>query len=73
MEKTFSIRAWSKAELALFYHPHLDTRRALRILNRWIRHNPLLLEALRREGAGITTRVYSPRQMEVIVRFLGEP
>jgi hypothetical protein len=72
-DSEFTIRAYYLSELALCYHPHLSPPAAWRQLRQWIRFNPGLQEALRQAGYVPGCRCFTPRQVECIVRFIGEP
>ena len=62
-----------KGELAEMYAPDLSPHAALNRLSRWIDYNPQLSEALRQTGYRRHARRFSPRQVELIFQFLGEP
>ncbi len=63
----------AKSELAEMYAPDLSPHAALNRLSRWIAYNPQLTEALRLTGYRKHARQLSPRQVELIFRYLGEP
>lgn len=63
----------SKGELAMMYSPQLSQRSATRRLALWIDMNPKLVDALARVGYRKTLRVFTAKQMELIVEYLGEP
>ena len=65
--------AESKKELAALYAPYLTTRGAGKRLAKWLQHNPRLLRALERAGYSSAQRLLTPRQVEIIYRYLGEP
>lgn len=67
------IVSMTKQELAQLYAPDLTPHAAVNRLTRWIAYNPKLSDALLRTGYRKTLRRLSPRQVELIVRHLGEP
>lgn len=67
------IRSYSKKELALAYAPELSVASAVNRLASWIRLNAGLSHALERTGYRRTQRAFTPRQVGLIFRFLGEP
>ena len=73
MENTFRLRSYGLSELAVLYYPHRSPSWARRCLNRELQACRQLRETLRRQGWRIGCRVFSPRQVQTIVRFLGEP
>lgn len=72
-ENIFIIRIYTKAELAHLYNPQLTTKSALQVLRRWILHNQELHNRLTRIGYQDRNRSFTPRQVETLVEFLGEP
>ena len=63
----------SKRELAQLYAPELTPHAAVNRLMNWIRNHPTLTSALHQTGYRKTARIFSPRQVELIVEHLGEP
>ncbi|NDV83255.1 DUF4248 domain-containing protein [Bacteroides sp. 51] len=72
-EESFKIRAYSKAELAALYNPQECLTVALQTLSRWIRTNPALMEELNNANYNKYRRGFTPREVAMIVRHLGEP
>ena len=71
---SFQIRSYGLTELAQLYRPHLSPRSAVRTLRNWIRRNPELLQSLAATGFNPDTiRTLTPRQVTLIVSYLGEP
>ena len=66
-------RPYGKTELALLYQPNCNPESALRTLNRWINGCPLLVEELRALQYQPRRHTFLPREVEAIVRHLGEP
>ena len=55
------------------YSPDVTTEVASRRLKQWIVGNPVLLGLLHENGWTASRRVLTPKQVEQIVRVLGEP
>ena len=72
-ENPFLIRTYTKAELAHLYNPAVCQKVALQILRRWIVYNLPLLHELEEEGYRARNRLLSPKQVQTIVHYLGEP
>ena len=69
----FQFRPYLKAELALLYNPHCTQDSAMKTLYRWIRGCPLLVEELKSMNYNPHRHSYLKREVEAIVRHLGEP
>lgn len=69
----FRIRSYSKAELGLLYAPQRNKHNAWEAVKNWIDRCQPLREALLNSGLTASTRVLTLRQVELIVRYLGEP
>jgi hypothetical protein len=70
----FTIKSYSKAELALLYFPDANsTHVAVNRLMSWIKHCTPLWEDLQRQGYRKTTKWFSPREVRLIVEHIGEP
>ncbi len=63
----------SKAQLAALYAPCLSERGALKRLQAWIDFNPRLSRALERAGFRKRQKLLTPRQVDIIYKYLGEP
>jgi len=72
-EEEFKIKAYTKVELASLYNPEMVVSGALRTLARWISGNSRLIEELSRLEYNHRNRSFTPRQVKVIVDYLGEP
>ena len=72
-EKKFEMRAYDKAELALLYCPGRSEETALKTMMRWIRQCEPLMEALDAIGYNCRRHRFLRREVEQIVRHLGEP
>ncbi|WP_321437508.1 DUF4248 domain-containing protein [uncultured Bacteroides sp.] len=73
MDENFELRSYSKTELSRKYNPLLCDRSAQRTLIKWIERNRELSERLLSTGFSKMDRLFTPRQVELIVSFLGEP
>ena len=72
-EKKFEMRAYDKAERALLYCPGRSEETALKTMMRWIRQCEPLMEALDAIGYNCRRHRFLRREVEQIVRHLGEP
>ena len=63
----------SKKELSFLYAPELTERGARKRLSAWLQYNPKLIRALERTGYKKQQRLLTPRQVEIVYRYLGEP
>jgi hypothetical protein len=72
-EKTFVLRSYGYGELALLYFPNSTKKSATTQLRRWIRRNLELRSTLAQLGFADHQRILTPRQVEVILQFVGEP
>ena len=70
---TFRLRAYGRTELAQAYNPHLSPGAAWQKLSLWINLYPSLSEQLSAIGYSPHQRVFTPRQVAMIVEALGEP
>ena len=73
MDENFTIRSYTKAELAHLYNPTMTYDCALRTFRRWLIRVPVLCDELKRTGYLDKQHVLSPRQVEIIVHYLGPP
>lgn len=71
-ETPFVIRAYGIQELAQLYFPHIAPTSASVQLRKWISH-PALYGQLAAAGYHRGQRILTPRQVEIIVRHVGEP
>lgn len=69
----FCLRVYRKNELARLYFPELDKKSALQGLARWIKRCRELEEALAAAGYDKNRKFFLKPEVELIVRFLGEP
>jgi hypothetical protein len=72
-EKAFVLRSYGYGELALLYFPNSTKKSATTQLRRWIRRNVELHRTLNQLGFAERQRILTPRQVEVVIRFMGEP
>ena len=72
--ETFEIRSYGKSGLAMRYFPKAQTPAgALSNLNFWIRRCTDLSAALRACGMARKAKSYTPKEVALIVYYLGEP
>ena len=69
----FKIRSYGLQELAQLYAPDLTPESATKRLSIWMRHNHQLWDELLEAGWKPGNRVLTPLQVQVILRYLGEP
>lgn len=71
---TFIIRAYSKKELALDYFPTASTpHAAVNHLMAWIKRCTELYDSLVEIGYRKNSKFFTPREVMLIVKYLGEP
>lgn len=73
MEKTTQLRTYGWQELAILYAPGLTPHSASKRLTRWVVINKNLYEDLIRSEWVKGTRILPPSQVEIIMKYLGEP
>ena len=71
MEST--TRIYGRTELAQLYCPELTADAAWRKLKRWIELNRDLAQELQKLGYTHSQRTFTPKMVEKIFYFLGEP
>lgn len=69
----FQPRTYAVKELALMYFPLSSPRSASVQFKRWIKYNKLLSLELTEAGYKNMQRLFTPLQVMLIVRHLGEP
>ena len=69
----FRPRVYRKTELAQLYFPQAGKKTALQGLARWIKRCTELEKALEAAGYDKNRRFYLKPEVELIVKFLGEP
>ncbi|MBO4612859.1 MAG: DUF4248 domain-containing protein [Bacteroidaceae bacterium] len=69
----FTIRPYTKKELALMYFPSSQPRTAVNHLMSWIRRCTQLWQQLQQMGYTTTSKAFTPREVRAIVAQLGEP
>lgn len=73
-EYEFSVRPYTKQQLALLYFPDTDNpHTAVNHLMAWIRRCTALKAELDAMGMPKYAKYFSPREVGAIVRYLGEP
>ncbi|MBR4845149.1 MAG: DUF4248 domain-containing protein [Bacteroidaceae bacterium] len=63
----------NKGDLAMMYSPHVCRKSALRLLNSYIHRAKGLLPALEDTGYSRAARHFTPRQLALVLEYLGEP
>jgi len=72
-EDRFIVRGYGKGELAMLYMPGICRSGALKQFNRWIERNTRLTAELIETGYDGAERIFTPKQVELIVEYIGEP
>lgn len=72
-EEKFKVRAFGYGELAQLYFPQIAKPSATIQFRRWIRLNEKLQEELAASGHKRWQKLLTPKQVEIIIRFIGEP
>lgn len=73
-ELTFRVRPYSKRELAKLYFPDtMNEETAVANLRNLMRRNKELLDELRQAHYRTCDKVFTPKQVGIIVSYLGEP
>ncbi|MBV4245749.1 DUF4248 domain-containing protein [Parabacteroides johnsonii] len=73
-EATFRIRPYSKRELASLYFPETPTiDSAVSNLRLWIKRNGEVSEKLRETDYRRHSKIFTPRQVRILVEIFGEP
>lgn len=67
------MKALSMSELAVLYFPHSSVKSASTQLKRWIAYNRTLQDELNATGYRNGQRMLTPKQVDLIVYYLGEP
>ena len=71
--ENFRLKAYTKVELAQLYSPHSQEATALQNLYRWMKRNTSLMEELRGLGYNKYRHSFLKQEVQVIVKYLGEP
>lgn len=72
--KEFKIKAYGKSDLALQYFPDAaSAHTAVNHLMSWIRRNPELTEGLVKLRYCKSAKYFTPKEVAMIVEYLGEP
>ena len=69
----FKVKAYTKMELASLYSPHSQDTTALQNLYRWMKRNDSLMKELHSLGYNKYRHSFLKQEVEVIVKYLGEP
>lgn len=73
MEKRQIHASVRKSDMAHRYNPESPVDSALKILRRWILHNRELHSELVKAGYSATQRSFTPKQVNILYKYLGEP
>lgn len=72
-DRKWKSRSTTLLRLGQQYSPDVTPAVASRRLRQWIFHNPVLIGLLQENGWTASQRVLTPRQVDQIVKILGEP
>lgn len=72
-EIRFSVRCYDKEELARMYFPRLSHPVSVAKLRRWMRNCAPLMEELLAGDFHPKLKMFSAREVRLIVHYLGEP
>lgn len=72
-EEKFKVRAFGYGELAQLYFPQIAKHSASIQFRRWIRINEELQKELKASGFKRFQKLLTPKQVEIIIKFIGEP
>lgn len=73
MDGQFKIRSYGYGELAQLYFPNISKKSASVQLRKWIIINQLLKDNLTQSGYKPRQRIFTPKQVTLIIEHLGEP
>lgn len=74
MNQTFRLKAYGKSELAMLYFPEASsTHVAVNHFMSWVKRNPTLLHSLHGMGYRNASKTLTPKEVALIVEYLGEP
>ena len=71
--ETFKLQSYTKADLAQLYSPHSESAAALQTLYRWMKRNESLMAELSALGYNKYRHSFLKQEVEIIVKYLGEP
>ena len=71
--ETFTIRPYTKKELALMYFPDSSPRTAVSHFMSWVHRCTQLRTELHSMGYRTSKKTFTPREVKAIVAELGEP
>lgn len=69
----FKVKSYGLAELACIYLPTLNKRSASNQLRNWINKNENLKKSLSEAGVQTRQKIFTPKQVQIIIEHLGEP
>ncbi len=69
----FKIKCYGVGELACLFLPTLNNRSASNQFRAWIKKNEILKQALVEAGFQNRQKIYTPKQVQIIIEYLGAP
>jgi hypothetical protein len=73
MEDNFKIRSYGYSELAQLYFPSISKKSASNQFRKWIKFNQKLQRELNSTGFNPGQKILTPKQVEIMIRIIGEP
>lgn len=67
------LKVYNKKELAALYMPDSTVEAARKQLSMWIKYNKDLTRELEATGYSAKSRILTPKQVQLIYHYLGEP
>ena len=71
--QTFKLQSYTKADLAMLYHPNSETTTAIQNLYRWMKRNQPLMSEIQSVGYNKFRHSFLKQEGSIIVKYLGEP
>lgn len=69
----FKSKSFGYSELACLYLPNLNKKSASNQFRNWINKNKQLKNALLEAGVQNRQKIFTPKQVQIIITYLGEP
>ncbi len=74
MNRPFKLKAYGKSELAMLYFPEANsTHVAVNHFMSWVKRSTTLQQRLHDMGYSKSAKTLSPKEVALIVEYLGEP
>jgi hypothetical protein len=73
MDDKFKIKSYGYGELAQMYFPSISKKSASIQLSKWLKLNANLKSKLQSVGFKSGQKILTPKQVDIIISFIGEP